>query len=188
MTTETLPGTNEDTAKLIELIQAEPESRDILYKTLVFCESKRSITQIEHQINIWTENRTILHKPQALLSMLIAGGGLQQSKGSDGQVYISTTAVGKQAISASCPSVRLGQLFSAEPEHIDTYIKVLELCQEPKSLSELEDIIPQPDFIDADAILVSFFIGQLEESGGLEWNIKWHTTNAGREALSMWRS
>jgi len=183
MTTETLTKTSEDTAKLIELLQTEPESRDILYKTLVFCESQRTATEIEHQINIWTENRTILHKPQALLSILIAIGGLQQSKGADGQVYISTTTAGKQAISASCPSVRLGHLFSTEPEFIDTYIEILELCKDPKSLSELEDIIPQPDIIDDKAILVSYFVGQLEESGGLEWNIKWHTTEDGLNVL-----
>jgi len=173
----------EAVSMLTASIQAEPESRDILYKTLIFCQTERTAEEIESQINIWTTNRTILHKPQALLSLLIQEGGLLQSKGDEGQIILHTTDAGSKAANTNCPSNRLGKLLSRDTDSCDIYLKIMEACKSGRTLDELEDIVPPVEIVNEDNMLASYFVGELEDAGGLEWNIKWHKTEAGHEAL-----
>jgi hypothetical protein len=185
MSAETIDQTDDLVYELIVAIQSEPESKDILYKTLQSCETARTASHVESQIKTWATNRTILHKPHALLSLLIKGGGLQQSKGEKGQIILKTTPVGLKAIATICPSNLITDLFVRDAKSKETYLAILKECIAPKSLDELEDIFPQPEIADENNALVSYFLGELEDAGAIEWNIKWHTTIAGHKALQQ---
>jgi len=170
---------------LLAKIAAEPDSRDILYKTLVYCQEKRTTSDIETQIRSWTVNRSILHTPQSLMTILTEGGGLQPVESDEGQTILHTTSVGNAVVITACPSNRLEALFDSEPEYVQIYLRILQECVTPHTLSEMEDIMEGNETMKKENILVSYFISELEEAGGIEWDIKWKTTQTGIDTLNM---
>jgi ferredoxin len=71
-------GLDNATAKVLQRVSAEPAYRVVLYKILAFCESARSYPEIWHEISAYSEMKTALHPPQALLSWLVQAGGIEQ--------------------------------------------------------------------------------------------------------------
>lgn len=166
-------------------IVAEPESRDILYKILAYCEGGSIAISVENQIRVWIANRSILHTPKVLLILLVESGGLQKVNNDDGQIQLHTTSIGLDVVKKVNSSLRIEKLLSDEPKYRDIFFKILCECVEPKSLFEIEDAMSGNTLMEKDNILASYFVSELEDAGGLEWNIKWKTTPSGIDAVAV---
>lgn len=171
------------TAKLLRRITAEPAYKAVLYKILVYCDPARSCADVERTILSFPEMKNALPSPQTLLSWLVESGGIEQVTADKNEPVWCTTAAGRNVVGMESGENRLGRLLARETVYHDTYLQILQFCVLPKSRKEIESALEGNPVLEHPKVYASFFIEALEEAGGLEWNEKWETTQAGRDFL-----
>ncbi|MDR3437924.1 hypothetical protein [Telmatospirillum sp.] len=169
----------EETSRLLGRISEEPAYRSVLYKILTFCRTTRSSVEIEATVISFPEMKSALHPPRLLLSWLVAAGGIESIAPNDAEPGWRTTAAGRSVLEIENPSIRLCRLLDAEPAYRDVYRLVLQSCLAPKTRPEIESVLDGNPLLETPKLYPSFFIERLESAGGLEWDQKWRTTEAG---------
>ena len=168
------------TKKILQRISAEPADKIILHKVLAFCETARSYSQIWHEIRSFPEMKVALQPPQVLVKWLVQFGGIEQIVAEDQEPTWRTTPAGRNVVRIEKPGNWLEQLLAREPIYNEIYVQVLQSCVAPKTKGEIESLLRGNRVVDNFKVYASFFIEGLERAGGLEWDKKWRTTQAGR--------
>ena len=205
MSAEDLPCAAELTfeeklAALNRTVMRHPLNREILYKTLAFCETERPLREAEDfiaalpQFNLATQNQYYL-----LTSLVRAYGlelverdeagepvtaaqkeGLTEDEVDDLVAAISfkTTEVGAYFVEYNRPQARLVDLLSLDPGRADTYRELLEdaFLDGRPALQTVIDGRPE-------TMQPSVFVDKLERAGALVWKDGWTLTEEGREFL-----
>lgn len=214
---EDLPPADELTfeeklAALNRTVMRHPLNREILYKTLAFCETERPLREAEDfiaalpQFNLATQNQYYL-----LTSLAKAHGlelierdetgesvtaaqkeGLTEDEVDDLVAAISfkTTEVGAYFVEYNRPQARLVDLLSLDPGRADTYRELLEyVAAEARPYRDIEAFLDGRPALQTvidgrpEKMQPSVFVDKLERAGALVWKDGWTLTEEGREFL-----
>jgi hypothetical protein len=166
---------------LLKQIKSEAAYRDLMYEILAFSVTPKTGGEIEEMADNLTEGRTTLQSPLTLVSWLAEWGALipivEEGKSQKWQV----SETGAYVVNSLASADRLTALMNSEDNA--NLLKLLTNLTEPKSRQELEDILGGDKLFDEIGVYPSYFIGLLEEAGGIEWNGKWRMTKTGMEFL-----
>jgi hypothetical protein len=171
-------------AEILKRISKEPAYSVVLYKMLVYCETARSLDEIDRQVRSFPEMKTALQSPQVLLLWLVQAGGIEELPQEKQASKWQTTAAGESVVQAESPRHRIEHLLTADPAYSSVYREVLQACLAPKSRDEVESLLRGNPLLETPKIYPSFFLETLERAGGLEWDRKWQTTRAGKDFLN----
>lgn len=171
--------------ELFTKIAAEPASREIMYKTLTYCLTPRLLEDVKTQIRKWTGAKAMFHSPQAVINCLLETGGLETSE-TENSIELKTTPAGKTVADAAAPHSRLTGLFRSSPEYAEIFISIIRACAQPKTIQEIENMLADNELMRHENIFASYFLGELEDAGGIEWDVKWVSTEPGIEAAAGW--
>ena len=174
----------EDTEKkILDRITRERPYRPVFYKTLKFCETPRSTSEVEEEVLSFPEMKSAIHSPNILLGWLEEVGGIERVVLEEEERW-QTTEAGKKVAEVEAPGKRLLELLSKEPVYSDIYMQVLRFCQTPRTRTEIEELLQGNPVMEKPKVYPTFFIAGLEGAGGLEWVDKhWRTTEAGKGVL-----
>jgi hypothetical protein len=197
---------------VVEAVRKQPLHREILFRTLRFCERPRALQEVESEIASYPEFADCAQDQYHLIGRLVAAGGLEQRDlDVDGGIVtedskagltedeiddlvvsfaLVTTAAGVAAAEQLDPRRRIGELLGGEPELVPAYVQVLELCREPRAYSEIEESLGASGIaegalgFDGEEIHPSYYVSALERVGALVWKDAWTVSDAGRALLT----
>lgn len=104
---------------------------------------------------------------------------------------LQTTAVGMAVVELLDPVKRISAYVASRPERSHLYLQVLDFCQTPRTLAEVDALIKDDPALDPTAasdwqrIRPSYILDRLAEAGGLAWNEGWFVTEAAKEYLAQ---
>lgn len=173
------------TNKVLERIAAEPDCGNILYKILKYCEKERTQKEVEEAILSFPEMKNSMFSPAVFLSWLEEAGGIEGKAHEQSEQRWITTAAGRNAVRIQSEENRLRKLFDEESRYHDIFIQVLEFCSSPKSRIDIEFLLKENPILEKTKVYPSFFLENLEKAGGLVWDEKWKTTQAGKDFLRL---
>lgn len=182
-TEETLLAT---TQRIVQRLEEEVASRNLLRKILSFCQEERTVEEIENEFNFWTDQPIPLHTPRLLLSWLIELGGLGEIIDKSPPTCL-TTAAGRAACKLMESSITLPSLLSRESEFHRIYLFILKICLEPKNTEEIEKALAAHPEAKQSQLHPGYFITRLEKAAGLEWSGKWRTVHDGEKPVGLKR-
>ncbi len=167
--------------KIFERISAEPAYRLVFYKTLKFCETPRSATEVEQEVRSFPEMKTAIHSPAILLGWLEEVGGIERMIVEKEEGRWQTTEAGKKVADARAPAKKLVELLGKEPVYTEIYQQVLHFCQTPRTKAEIEQYLEGNPVLERPRVYATYFLQGLEDAGGVEWaDGHWRTTEAGK--------
>jgi hypothetical protein len=172
------------TARVLKRIASEPAYAAVLYKILASCETDRPAAAIEQEIRSYPEMRAAMQPPQVLLAWLVKAGGLEPVAEQETRPAWRTTPAGRNVVRMEWPGNRLAKRVAQVPGYRAVYHQVLRACLEPKTKGEIESLLRGNPALERPEVSPSYFIGELEKAGGLEWDRKWRTTQAGKEFVN----
>lgn len=106
---------------------------------------------------------------------------------------LQTTAVGMAVVELLDPVKRISAYIASRPERSHLYLQVLDFCQTPRTLAEVDALIKDDPALaptaasDWQRIRPSYILDRLTEAGGLAWNEGWFITEAAKEYLAQHR-
>lgn len=177
-----VPVSKDIRVQISQRIAAEPAFKTVLYKILDYCDTPRSLKEIEGTVCAFPEMRAAWQTPQVLLRWLAQAGGIEQLETeSGGETMWQTTQSGRKAVTNESHNnnSRISQLLSLEESYRDIYIKILESCINPKTRAEIEAMLKGEPALENSKVYASYFIDKLENAKGLIWNGKWETSKIG---------
>ncbi|MCD8199830.1 MAG: hypothetical protein LUD25_02580 [Coriobacteriaceae bacterium] len=204
---------DESVDRLMDTVNNTPRFREILRKTLVFCQTRRMLREVEDEIQTYPEYEQAAENPYRLIRYLIDGDGLYRieldEEGEevtadrkegltedeiDDLIFdfaLETTPVGAEVANRLAPHTRIRDLLNLMPVRFDSYVNVLEFCQEPRTMKEIDALFEGVDMkalgiVGADdsiAIQPSVFVDKLERAGALVWKGNWNLTAEGKAFL-----
>lgn len=178
-----MQGVDEATKKILTRLSNEQACSAVLYKILAYCDIARTSSDVEQKIPSFPEMKGALQSPKMMLAWLVEAGGINRITTKGMEPMWLTTAAGQNVVRNESYSNRLGRLLAQQAKYRDIYLAVLEACMSPKSRIELELLLSGNPALEDPIVYPSFFIETLEKAGGLEWDEKWRTTQAGEELL-----
>lgn len=104
------------------------------------------------------------------------------------EARIAITETGRELLAAYAPEATLCALIRSKPAYRDVFAAILDACSadEGASRADLERIIDaQPQLQPGPAmqrttVYPQYFIDALETAGGIAWDGRWRTTDAGK--------
>lgn len=199
--------------KVVMCIGAQNSLREVLYKTLAFCDEPRDFTEVEDFISAQDEfvYSHIMQTPFTLIEMLLHADGLSQTamdaQGNpvmdeqlDGMsedeaddlvatYQIRATDAGCEAVRLLAPERRIEAQLELRLHRRDTYFAVLEFCQQPRKFPEIEEFFKNTPDLVQDVVAhhhklsPDFYVDKLDKAGALVWRGAWVVTDAGRQML-----
>jgi len=198
---------------LEEAVTRHPLNREVLYAILDYCESERSLSDIEEfvstipQFKMATQNQyrmvQVLEKAYGLeVIEYDAEGGVvdSQTKATlnedevDDLIAMTSyraTEVGSVFVEQHNPKARIVELFNLTPERADAYKDVLSFINEgSRSYKDISNFLQGSPALETeiDGRLVtmqpSVLVDKLERAGALVWNEKWELSTEGGEFLN----
>lgn len=173
--------------EVVKRIEAEPACRRLLYQLLGFCAEPRSGREIQYWLAPFPEMKSGFHTPGMLFGWMVQAGAIAQCTeeqcGEASDAMWRTTDAGHSALHQNDASARLSALLSESSPDSEIYRAVLEFCRTPKSREEIEALLQPQCESRVPVVYPSYFIEQLEASGGLEWNGRWCTTAEGMRRI-----
>jgi hypothetical protein len=167
---------------LLKRIKGEPAYRDLMYEILAFSVTPKTIEEIETMFNGLTEGRTTLQSARTLISWLVEWEALLLIVEEDKPQKWQASETGEFVVKALAPADRLTAIMNNGDKA--NLLKLLTNLSEPKTRQELEDILGGDKLFGEIGVYPSYFIGLLEEAGGIEWNGKWRLTKTGKEFVN----
>ncbi|QAR32627.1 hypothetical protein EP073_04150 [Geovibrio thiophilus] len=167
---------------LMDRIGEEHGVQDTMYEILAFCSAERTTAEIlKHVKELGADS--ILYSPETLITWLYNAQGLRIVRDEPETVWISSS-IGTEAAGRRQNSDRLKSLLEQEAVFNNLYVSILRNCVIPKTKEEIEEIIEPILQAGSTGIYPAYFIGMLEDAGGLRWDSKWHTTENGVKLLT----
>lgn len=201
-------------SKVIMCVGAQNSLREVLYKTLAFCQDAHEFTEVEDFIVVQDEfvYSHIMQTPFTLIEMLLRAGGLfQEAIDAQGNVLsdeqlaalpddeadeliatyrIQATEAGRQAVRLLSPEHRIEAQLELRPHRRDTYFAVLDFCQQPRTFPEIEAFFKSTPDLVQDVVAhhhklsPDFYVDKLDKAGALVWRGAWVVTDAGKRMLA----
>ena len=206
--------TSEETLNdIITCIGAQNALREILYKILAHCQTSRDFAEVEDFVARQDEfvYSHIIQTPFTLIQMLMHAGGIestpvdaQGNPVSDAQLEelsedeadelvasytLRTTTEGAQAVELLSPDKRIKAQLALHPARRDTYLAVLNYCQEPRTFPEIQEFFKSTPGLVKDVVAghhklsPDYYVDKLDKAGALVWRGAWVDTDAGRRML-----
>lgn len=203
----------EAVAHLTNVVTRTNRFREIHLKTLNFCMNRRGLTETEDHIQTYPEYEYAAQNPYRLICYLIDGGGLRLIElDEDGQdvtadrklgltedevddlvcsFALETTPVGEQVAEDLAPKNRIRDLLNFMPVRFDTYVELMNFCNEPRTMTQINELFSGRDLhflgtMHSDktiAIQPSALVDKLERAGALVWKGQWKLTPEGQTFL-----
>lgn len=200
-------------ADLERAVTRHPLHREILYRTLAFCEQRRELAAIEDEIASYPEFRRAVQDQYHLIQTLEQAGGLIRTPlDADGADVTSerlegltedeaddliatyafaTTDAGRAFVERHAPKARLVELMGLVPERKDTYVELMAFIEEkPRTYADICALLKgRPALVrttsdgELQTMQPSVFLDKLEAAGGVEWSDGWVLTDEGRQFL-----
>lgn len=194
-------------------VTRENRYREILFKTLKSCMTRKALPDVEDEIAAYPEYEYAAQNPYRLIRLLVDKKGLDLLEiDEEGSVVtperkvgltedeiddlivefqLETTVVGEQVVEELEPSRRLKDLLDEFPIRFESYKEVMEFCKTPHSMKEINKLFEGRDLkilgtMHSDKsipIQPSVFVDKLEHAGILYWNGSWNLTLEGRLLL-----
>jgi len=142
----------EQVEKVRACVYNQPAHREILYRTLVFCETRRGFSEVEDEIACYPEFGYAQQNQYRLITYLVDAGGLEKLELNVGGQEITpqmkeglsedeaddlvasyaliTTLAGKAVADEMDPTQRIGNLLDFLPERRGVYAKLLDYLKE----------------------------------------------------------
>lgn len=199
---------------VLTTVGAQSSLREVLYKTLVFCEIEHEFSEVENFILNTPEARFshLSQNPYTLIHMLADAQGLFfrgiDGAGSDlvGEDYsectskelqvesdvffVKTSEAGIEAASLIDPRRRFEALMAHHPHRAHTYRAFMRYLQQPRALSEITAFYENDSDLAHDVVRIhhvlsaDFYIDRLEKAGVAVWIGAWRLSEAGEEILA----
>jgi hypothetical protein len=201
--------------KVSSAVLKQPLHREILYRTLLFCKQQRDLPDVEAEIATYPEFAHAAQNQYRLITFLVDAGGLDRLElDEDGAAVtperteglteneiddlvvsyaLITTDAGAAVADALDPKRRIFEIFGLDPAYEDTYVELLEFCEEPRKIADIDALLKDRSVLafgrtaSTQAIKPSFFVDQLERGGGIVWKNGWVISDEGREILAVMR-
>lgn len=200
-------------AEIEKVITRQSLHREILYKTLAFCQERRSAREVEEEIAAYPEFKSATQNQYFLMNSLVEAGGLSRSfvdcdgvgldwealeDASDDEIdalvsdeVYETTEAGRRIVALHEPSARLRELMDEELERSAVYREILAFCAgSARSYREISDLLAGRDVLMRvrdgvpERIQPSVLIDRLNVCGGIIWDGGWSTTREGKEFMA----
>ena len=200
---------------LARAVKRNPLQREILYKALKFCITRRLLPDVEEMIASCPEFEGAGQSPFFLLRFVVQAGGIEvfeiDEEGEEvtddrkaglsedeiddlvAQYAYETNDIGKTVVEQMSPKNRMIELLEIEPAYYDTYIEVLGFLEEKQSFAAIDTLLRGREVLMANRdpsdrpIQPSVFIDKLERAGGIYWEKGWVVTEEGKELLETLR-
>ena len=201
--------TEEQVSEVVDCVCNHPRHRELLYKALLFCRGGVDEPDAVAYVEAQPEYAEALQESGVLLHLLVRHGGLARADvaspgpGASGQEggepaeddhvpswRLTTTPAGESTCTLLSPSRRIGACIREVPERENAFLTVLELCREPRKLSEIKAALADDPALApsertaGQRLLPSYFIDRLSAAGALVWDGAWVTTQAGLDFLA----
>jgi hypothetical protein len=203
-------------ARVAAAVMKQPLHREILRKTLGFCQQRRALTDVEREIATYPEFKYAGQNQYRLISLLVDAGGLDRLELDDGGGVVTgemkaglsedeiddlvasyafvTTEAGAVVFEEFDPRKRIAELLETQPEHLHAFADVLEFCTTSRTYQEIEVFLQDAGLgwsgteSDEGAVHPSYFVSTLERVGGLVWKDGWLLSDEGRALLESIRN
>lgn len=205
-------------AATLACIERKNNQKEILYDLLVFCREERPEEECEAFLEAHKQFSDGYHTASKYLFFLQRTGGLEEIEYDEEGAVITeerrealraegktedevadlayswsfvTTPAGLEAIERFNPVDRTQAMLATQKEiRLASYRRLLEFCEEPKSLADIEAFMADDPALEKDertgimSIQPSAFISKLDQAGALTWDGGWKTTPGGLEVLA----
>lgn len=205
------PTLEERTERVRTTLHRRASLTEIMRKTLVFCETRRTMAEVEEEMAAYPEFKHIDQTQYHVVSHLVNAGGLERFEldregavvteemkegldedGLDELVWsyaLQTTDAGKAAADELEPRRRLAELINGVAGRKAAYLDILEFCREPRTYESVAALVrSKPTIASTNAlsglpVYPSALLAKLETAGGLVWDEGWRLTSAGASML-----
>ncbi|WP_302389659.1 hypothetical protein [Eggerthella sinensis] len=159
--------TEERVARVVDSLYNHPRHRELLYKTLDFCDEERRFEEAEAFIEAQPERAQALQAPYTLVRCLVDAGGLALVRrdaagnalddggdaGADADAAhlaaepreafrtVRTTPAGRAAVELLAPERRIAACVNAVPARRDAFAAVLAFCEQPRTLDAVKQLL-----------------------------------------------
>ena len=159
--------TEERVARVVDSLYNHPRHRELLYKTLDFCDEERRFEEAEAFIEAQPERAQALQAPYTLVRCLVDAGGLALVRrdaagnalddggdaGADADAAhlaaepreafrtVRTTPAGRAAVERLAPERRIAACVPAGPARRDAFAAVLAFCEQPRTLDAVKQLL-----------------------------------------------
>lgn len=185
--------------KLLNVVSNKPTHREILIRTLSFCQEQREFGVVEDAIQAYPEFPFADQNPYRLVTYLVEGGGLEVLEvDHEGLVieedrkvglsedelddliesfHLKTTEVGEKLANDLSPRRRLADIFSLFSDRVSFYTELLNFCKEPRKFKDIEKLFAGRDLSGLRtlhpesglAIKPTVLVDNMEKAGALVW-------------------
>ncbi len=207
----------ERVAATLECLERKNNQKEILYDLLVFCRTERTEEETEEFLTNHKQFADGYHTASKYLFFMQRTGAIEELEyDSEGALiteerreqlreaefseeeiadiaeewHYKTTAAGEEAIEGFDPVDRTKEMLATQKEsRIASYRRLLEFCEQPRSLEEITTFMDGDPGLEVDPrtgvmqMQPSAYIGKLDSSGALTWENGWQTTPGGMEVL-----
>jgi hypothetical protein len=199
--------------ELTKFISHEPLIREIDYKILEYCTTRKGLFDIEEQIATYPEFKSAPRDQYSLLMELVHHHGLEffeldmsnnviseeDKQGlSENEIddlivgfAFQTTTAGKAVVRDFNPTQRLQKLIEAKPNRQLGYVTILDFLREKHSFADVDLLLRERDIlghefgIDGQVVQSSVYIDKLERAGAVFFDGGWQATEAGVQFINL---
>lgn len=176
--------------------------RKLLLAIIDFCQTERLSTEIDDMLEPLSANRRSPYSPIAMRGMLERSGAIeyrvpqteesQEDIDETGCLIVTeepegtwiSTAAGLSFLREQDALADLRATVSEEPTYTRIYEEILEFCaQEGRTPAQIGKLVDDDPLLEKPKRCFDYFLGRLEDAGGLEWSGTWKTTANGKIVL-----
>ena len=198
------PTFEERVTRVRKTLHSRGSFTEIMRKTLVFCETRRSIEDVEQEMATYPEFRYVDQSQRNIVAHLFEldqdgnevtpemTEGLSEDEADElvCSYALQTTDAGKAAANELEPKKRLNALLDSIAARGGAYLDLLEFCREPRTYQAVADAmkakglgLKSTNALSSLPVYPSALLAKLESTGGLVWDEGWKLTSAGAAAL-----
>jgi hypothetical protein len=175
----------ETEASLEDIFRAAPALRLVLRGVLELCKIPRTNPEVDSEIEKLLSSQLTVFAPTTLRGWLEQAGALEPVTLESGQGAWKTTVSGFDYLDKTDLYKELQAVIDSDPERRSLFLELLNFCQSPRDKEEIEERLYAGQFLSKGSVpYPTAFIGAMEESGAMQWNGQWITTEIGKALCS----
>ena len=192
------PTFEERVARVRKTLHSRGSFTEIMRKTLVFCETRRNIEDVEQEMATYPEFRYVDQSQRNIVAHLVNAGGVDRfDLDQDGNEVtpemtegLSEDEADELVCSYALQTTDAGKAAADELEPKKRLSALLEFCREPRTYHAVADAmkakglgLKSTNALSSLPVHPSALLAKLESTGGLVWDEGWKLTSAGAAAL-----
>ena len=191
-------------AQINELLADMGSQKDQLLAIIDFCREERTSAEIDEMLAPYQEYRKSVYTPINMRSLLEGAGALtylshdeapEEACDEEGNLVMPedcgegtwlATDVAIEILEEQDPFADLVRVLDDDEAYLPVYLHVLNFVnKKDRSISEIERDVAESGLIEGDKRQPGYFVGKLEDIGGLEWRGIWTLSDLGRQYLAL---